>query len=89
MQCAQGDGPPPLELRTAWDCGRWNTLPEAGGLYDQDWLLMRRMSALDGVYRTVSRVHGLEGKQIHSLTQTERRTLRWLKDNGLWPTLTF
>lgn len=87
VECAYGE-PPPHELRLAWDCQKWNCLPEPGGLMDQDWQTMRRMTALDGVYRVVARVNSLEGKQIHSLTPNERRTLRWLKDEGLWATLT-
>ena len=85
MACAYGEAQPPHELALAWQCTRWNCLPDVGGLHDQDWLLMRRMGAFDGIYKTLVRVQSLEGKRIHELTTTERRTLRWLKDMELWP----
>ncbi len=58
-------------------------MPEQGGLYDQDYLTMHRMGALDNIYSTVVRVRNLTGHQIHSLTTSERRMIRYLRDLGV------
>jgi hypothetical protein len=47
---AQYDGPAPEELVLAWDCQRWNTLPEPGGLWDQPAGLVERMNIALNVY---------------------------------------
>jgi hypothetical protein len=43
--------PPPPELALAWQCQRWNALPEAGGLLDQPAGLVQRMTGVDNVFR--------------------------------------
>lgn len=63
-------------------CGD-SLLPDAGGVLDQDYGLMYRMRSLQNIYRTVSRLRNLKGKDIHSLTDSERRLLRGLRDLGL------
>lgn len=83
MEAAQQKGQPPVELVQAWDGERWHALPERGGLLDQDYVLMDRMSALSNVYRTVARLRNLKGEQIHSLTGGERAIIRILLDNEL------
>ena len=83
MIAAEGDGPPPPELRLAWQCQRWGGLPDAGGIYDQDAELLYRMTALNNVYRVVSRVGSMVGKEIHKLTSGERKLLKWLRDEDL------
>lgn len=67
----------------AWKCEQWGALPDAGGLHDQDYLLMYRMSAFTNIHRAVSRWFSLEGSDIHKLTDAERRILRSLQDMGL------
>lgn len=74
--------PPPAELTLAWQCERWRTLPEGGGLYNQDFRTMSLMTSLSNVYHAVSRIHEL-GKNIHKLTDAERRILKILMDEGL------
>ena len=74
---------PPPELSLSWQCERYNCLPDSGGLYAQDFALLQRMSTLENVHRTVSKLRNMQGKQIHSLTVAERRLIRWLLDNGI------
>lgn len=82
MDCVDG-GPPPEELLTAWACERWNVLPETGAYYDQDYQLMTRMARLSNIYNAVSRMRNLPGKEIHSLTDGERKILGFLTKLGL------
>ncbi|MBU2249813.1 MAG: hypothetical protein KKD77_23905 [Gammaproteobacteria bacterium] len=44
------NGDPPPELELAFQCRRWTSLPEAGGLLDQPAGLMRRMTILENIY---------------------------------------
>lgn len=83
VECVLDDAPPPLELRTAWMCKRWNCLPESGGLYEQDYRLIRRMNYTESIYNAVVRIRELKGKNIHQLTENERKILKMLMDNGL------
>jgi len=84
VDCAQDeDEPPPVELRLAWMCERWNTLPKDGSLYGQDYKTMHRMLVMSNIYNTVQRFKHLQGKDIHKLTSAERKILRDLKDQGL------
>jgi hypothetical protein len=41
------------------------------------------MTTLDNINRFVTRVRGMEGKQIHSLTSNERKLARYLRSEGL------
>lgn len=75
-----GDSPPDLSL--ALMCQKWNTLPDAGGLHDQDARIMKRMSGVLAVYNALSRWRTLQGKQIHQLTEGERKILAMLRDLG-------
>ena len=75
--------PLPPDLRLAWDCQRWGALPEAGGVLDQDAGLMDRMAALSNVYNVVDRLRNLQGAQIHNLTTSERRVIKWLRDEDI------
>jgi hypothetical protein len=77
------NGSPPPELRLAWNCARWGTLPDDGGMYAQDAYLITRMNILANIYDTVNKLRNSQGKQIHSLTENERKTLRYLVDLGL------
>lgn len=52
MACAEGEGDPPRELITAWQCERWHALPAGGGLLDQPAGLMERMSTALNVYES-------------------------------------
>lgn len=72
--------PPPLELMLAWDCHRWETLPDAGGLLDQDYRLLMLMKVASNIHDTVTRLRSLVGDQIHSLSDNERRIIKWLRD---------
>lgn len=83
MECITDNAPPPSELKLAWSCERWKTLPDAGGLYDQDYSLLHRMNAFTNIYNAVQRIKTLKGKQIHSLSDSERLILRYLMDNGI------
>lgn len=83
MASAYGQGDPPPELRIAWSCKRWNCLPEAGAYFDQDHALMYRMTTFTNVYNLMARWQALSGKDIHTLSENDRKTLRWLKDIGV------
>ena len=77
------NAPPPPDLVTAWQCDRWGCLPEDGAYYDQDFGLMRRITALSNVYSGVSRLRNSRGEQIHRLTESERTILGALVKEGL------
>ena len=83
MQSARYGEPPPRELKLAWDCERWGTLPDSGALFDQNYALMLRMSVLGNIFQTVLRLKNLKGHAIHSLTTSERRLLRYVQDSGI------
>lgn len=83
MECAEGEGPPPPELLLGWQCERFHCLPDLAGYYDQDYKTMTHMTALMNVHSVVKRWRSLSGKQVHTLTDAERRILRSLKDMGI------
>ena len=67
----------------AWTCEKYNSLPEAGGVLDQPFALMDKMTVLSNVYGAMSRWHNAGETAIHSLTDGERRILKSLIDMGL------
>ena len=77
------DGAPPSELRLDWWCKKWNCLPESGGLFEQDYGLLRRMSICSNIYGTLSRYRNMRGDEIHNLTEEERKLLGTLAKMGL------
>lgn len=83
VDSVEGEGTPPPELVLAFMCQKWNTLPDAGGLYDQDARIMKKMSGVLAVHNAISRWRSLTGRNIHQLTESERRILRTLKDMRL------
>jgi hypothetical protein len=72
--------PPPIELRIAWDCHRWNTNPGSGGLMDQDYGLIYRMDVTENIYNSMSHLRSLKGDQIHTLSDGERDLIQWLRE---------
>ena len=78
-----GEAPAPPELRLSWQCERYHSLPEAGGYLDQDYALVTRMGSLANVYSAYAHYRNAQGAQIHSLSVSERRVLRYLKDTGV------
>lgn len=83
MECVTDDAPPPAELRLAWQCRNWNTLPDDGGLYSQDYITMHLMNTLSAIHNAIIKIKSLKGKQIHSLSDGERSILKMLMDEGL------
>ena len=83
VECVTDNAPPPADLTLSWQCQRWHTLPEAGGMFDQDYRLVYRMTALSNIYDVVTRVRSLKGAEIHRLTDSERLILRRLMDYGI------
>ena len=83
VDCIDNGEPPPSDLRLAWDCKYWNTMPEAGAYLDQDYFLLSRMRALSNVYNVVSKLRNMKGTQIHQLTDSDRKLLKMLVDLGL------
>jgi hypothetical protein len=83
VECVIDNAPPPAELSLAWQCDRWHTLPFAGGLYLQDYRTMLLMTVTSNIHHAVSRIRSLKGKDIHRLTEPERRIIRMLMDHGI------
>lgn len=84
MKVVTENAPPPQELRIAWHCERFRCLPEPGGLFDQDYVLIRRMVTLDNVHDAVDGwKHRYVGPAIHRMPEQVRRILRFLLDNGI------
>jgi hypothetical protein len=81
---ADGKGLPPPEQQLAGWCKEWGALPEEGGMLDQDIGLILRMTVSNNVYRTISKVRGMMGAQIHNLTDADRRIIRSLMDAGVF-----
>src|SRR3990167_10452939 len=71
--------PPPPVLVLEWDAQRYHTLPETGGLFAQDYGLLKKMKAAGNVHETLSRFRGMIGKEIHRLSDSERRLIRALR----------
>jgi hypothetical protein len=65
----------------AWMCGEHH-LPKAGGIEDQDYKQIRLMRASENIYRVMDRMRNLQGAQIHSLTATERKLIKGLREGG-------
>ena len=78
----ESEAPPP-DLVLSWRCERWGALPDAGGILDQDYATMHRMTVLSNVYNAMSRLRNAKGAQIHNLSQSERRIIKSLMDEGL------
>jgi hypothetical protein len=74
-----GEQPPP-ELSAYWLCKRFGGLPEAGGVLDQDAGMVNRMTACANAYDVIAHLISLQGEQIHSLTEGERMTIKWLME---------
>jgi len=83
VACVDDGESPPSDLRLAWDCKYWNTMPEQGAYLDQDYFLLARMRALSNVYNVVSKLRNMKGAQIHQLTDSDRKILKMLVDLGL------
>jgi hypothetical protein len=83
VDAAYAIGDPPPELKLAWNCQRWNCLPDVGAYLDQDNTLMLRMNAFTNIYNLMQRWQSMSGKSIHSLSEGDRKLLRHLKDLGI------
>jgi len=83
VEVVDHNAPPPPELSLAWDVERWGTLPDAGGLYDQDAVLLHRMNVFSNVYKVVTRFRSAEGAQIHMLSHSEKKLIGELRKQGL------
>lgn len=77
------DETPPPALQIAWNCQKWNCLPDSGGYLEQDYALMKNMTISLNIYNALSRLRNAKGAQIHSLTESDRKILRVLVDLGL------
>lgn len=84
MAIASGDNQAaPPELRLFWMCQRFDSLPEPGGLFDQDAGLMERMSALGAAHEAVSHMRSLKGAEIHNMNPGAGRVIMWLESQGV------
>lgn len=73
------NGRPPSALETAFLAKQWGSLPDPGGLYDQDAKLIKQMTVLYNVYKTLQKFRNAQGAQIHQLTDADRRILAGIK----------
>lgn len=53
-------------------------------MLDQDYALITKMHALSNVHSTIQYLRSLEGDQIHNLTESQRRLIKYLLDNGMF-----
>jgi hypothetical protein len=83
VDCVDGEASAPPDLRIAWDCQRYHCLPDAGGYLDQNYRTMLRMTILSNIYNAYAHYRNSQGAQIHTLGESDRRILRYLKDEGL------
>lgn len=84
IESIDGNGAPPQELTIAWQCKNWNTLPENGAYFEQDFRLITTMTTLMNYHNVLTKYRSMVGEQIHQLTLTERVLLRSLIDAGVW-----
>ena len=82
MAYLYGEASPP-ELRLGQNCQGWNVLPIAGGYLDQDYRTITGMNIALNTYNVVTKVKGSKGKDIHKLSDMDRRMLKPLIDRGL------
>jgi len=66
-----------------WLCQRYGSLPEAGGLLEQDAALLERMTVLGSVYDAVSHMRSLKGAEIHNMNPGAGRVIAWLESLGI------
>ena len=83
MDFTDNDEPAPQDLLIAFQCETWQTMPEAGGLYDQDYATMTRITACRNIYSALSHLRNASGAQIHTLSDGERKILGMLVKMGL------
>jgi len=70
---ADNRGTPPPELRYAWQCQRWGSLPNAGGLRDQPMRLMADMPVALNVYNARrDYLYALQNANIVTWTQQNK-----------------
>jgi hypothetical protein len=65
-------GAPPKELRMGWLAKTWGSLPDSGGLYDQEASLLHRMTVLTNIHTALSRFRERKGADIHNMPHSER-----------------
>jgi hypothetical protein len=75
---------PPPELRLGWNCERWQTLPDAGGIHDQEYQLVQSMNASLNVYHALRKYRNAKGAEIHNLNDQERSILHALMTEDIW-----
>lgn len=66
-----------------WLCQRYGSLPDAGGLLDQDAGLLERMTALGSTYEAVQHMRSLKGAEIHNMNPGAGRVILWLESMGI------
>lgn len=50
VETATKNGEPPPILELYWRCQRWGSLPNAGGILDQDYKTMRNLGIVSSTY---------------------------------------
>ena len=76
------EDPPPV-LRLSWMSRKYSALPNAGGVLDQEYAMLHQMDVVSNVHDALSRFRGYKGKAIHSMSISERRLIRSLRDMDL------
>ena len=78
VEYAKWGGYAPAELKLAW----WSSAPRLEELLNMDYSLFVRMRAADNIHRTVTKFRAFTDQRIHTLSDSERRLLRSLIDDG-------
>lgn len=78
-----GGPQPEAHMLSVW-ASRYNSLPSAAAILDEDYFLLVAMSQAAAFYDTLAYYRSLVGDQIHSLSHTQRVILRRLIDLGVW-----
>lgn len=76
MEAARNATTPPPAVMLRRQCEHYRCLPSAGGYLDQDYAMLRDMTALTAVYDAVTAWHS--GKQ----NESQKRTVMWLVEQG-------
>jgi len=81
VACVDEGAQAPPELSLEWQVQRYNTLPLAGGLYDQEYSLLNKMRTLGNIYDALTRLRSMKGDEIHKMPPGMRRIIGFLRRN--------
>ena len=71
---AEGKGEAPPELRLAFRCQQWNSLPVSGGILDQPAGLVERMTTALNVYNAMKSWKQVDQSKVSEFTRNNPDT---------------